>query len=75
MNLILDGPINWWYWGRNQKEDDLYEVGYWVGESHWGNGYATEAVKGILNYLKENKPNVKVMSQFIKENTASGRST
>ena len=71
-NLILDGQLIGGI-GLNQKEDDLYEVGYWVGESHWGKGYATEAVKGILNYLKENKPNVKVMSQYIVENAASGR--
>ena len=72
LNLILDGQLIGGI-GLNQKEDDLYEVGYWVGERHWGKGYATESVKGILNYLKENKPNVKVMSQYIVENAASGR--
>ncbi|HHS82107.1 MAG TPA: N-acetyltransferase [Devosia sp.] len=24
------------------------ELGYWLGQPHWGKGYATEAVKGLL---------------------------
>ena len=24
------------------------ELGYWLGESHWGKGYAPEAIKGLL---------------------------
>jgi len=25
-------------------------LGYWLDESHWGKGYMTEAVQGVLNY-------------------------
>ena len=34
LNLILDGQLIGGI-GLNQKEDDLDEVGYWVGESHF----------------------------------------
>ena len=26
------------------------EIGYWVGYQHWGNGYATEATKAIIDW-------------------------
>jgi len=34
--------------------DDVFrrgaEVGYWIGEAHWGKGYATEALLGVTGY-------------------------
>jgi RimJ/RimL family protein N-acetyltransferase len=35
-----------------QIEDQSAEIGYWLGRSHWGNGFATEAVAGALAYAK-----------------------
>lgn len=26
------------------------EVGYWIGREYWGNGYATEALRAVLDY-------------------------
>jgi len=26
------------------------EIGYWVGEAHWGRGYATEALRAAAGY-------------------------
>ena len=28
---------------------DDNEIGYWMGKLHWGQGYATEAVRGITD--------------------------
>lgn len=28
--------------------DALPELGYWLGESHWGTGYVTEAARGLI---------------------------
>ena len=26
------------------------QIAYWIGESHWNNGYATEAIRSVLNF-------------------------
>jgi len=28
--------------------DDTFELGYWVGKPYWGQGFATEAVKALI---------------------------
>lgn len=30
-------------------------VGYWFGQNHWGNGYATETLSAVLDNLTEGK--------------------
>ena len=35
------------------EDDDYYELGFWLGREHWGQGFATEACKGLLNYAEE----------------------
>jgi [ribosomal protein S5]-alanine N-acetyltransferase len=37
-NVMGDGPA--------------WEVGYWIGEAHWGRGYASAALTLILDFLK-----------------------
>lgn len=50
--IVLDGePIGGI--GIERREDvsrRVAEIGYWLGESHWGNGYATEAVRELTRY-------------------------
>ena len=29
------------------------EIGYWLGVAHWGNGFATEAVRAVIDYAFE----------------------
>ena len=31
-------------------KDDECELGYWIGKPYWGNGYVTEACKGIIKH-------------------------
>ena len=34
------------------KKDKSAEIGYCYGKKYWGNGYATEALREVINYLK-----------------------
>lgn len=49
------------------------EIAYWVGEEFWGNGYATEAAKTILQFAFGEKQHHKVFARYFKSNPASGR--
>lgn len=33
-----------------RQEDGPLELGYWIGEPHWGNGYATEAAHAVIDH-------------------------
>ncbi len=60
--LGISRRIRWWRLGLpyvvTRRDDgavlggigvsfDDNEIGYWIGKPHWGQGYATEAVRGI----------------------------
>lgn len=32
------------------EEDGEVEIGYWLGEPHWGRGYATEAAQAVIDH-------------------------
>jgi RimJ/RimL family protein N-acetyltransferase len=48
------------------------EVGYWVAPSHWGRGYATEALGGLLA-LARLAGHRRIISRHAADNPASGR--
>ena len=49
------------------------EVGYWIEEESWKNGYATEALKAIIKFGFETLELHKICSAYYKDNPASGR--
>ena len=55
------------------EEDESCELGYWLGFEYWGQGYATESVRGLLNYAKSNTPCEKFKANVFKENVASAK--
>ena len=59
--------------GLTPAEDDFYELGYWLGVEYWEQGYATESVRGLLNYAKSNMPCEKFKANVYKENVASAK--
>ncbi len=52
--------------------DGQIEVGYWLAPSHWGHGYATEALTGLLA-LARLAGHPRIFSRHAQDNPASGR--
>lgn len=36
--------------GFELRDDAVPEIGYWLGVPHWGRGYATEAVRALIDH-------------------------
>ena len=54
------------------KRFDRGELGYWIGKQYWGNGYCTEAAKGIVEFGFNNMNLNKIFASHLKKNPASG---
>ena len=48
-----------------------YELGYWLGASHWGRGYATEAARALIDVAITTNDARHVKASYIKGNDAS----
>ena len=55
------------------KNDLNVEIGYCYGSKYWGNGYATEALKCVINFFLNNCNMHLVEARHISGNPASGR--
>lgn len=55
--------------------DDVYrntiELGYFVGETYWGKGIATTAIKTIVDHIKQNFTANRIMARVYAYNKAS----
>lgn len=49
-----------------------FELGYWIARQHWGNGFATEAVRGLVDYARSIGITRLAAGHFL-DNPASGR--
>lgn len=56
-----------------EMDDDEAEIGYWIGYPHWGNGYAPEAVLGILRHAFDDLNKKGIWGSYYDENARSGR--
>ena len=54
---------------RNGEETEL---GYWIGRRHWGQGYATEAARAVLNFARSCGHCRVIATPFV-DNEASAR--
>ena len=55
------------------EQNGTCEIGYGLGSSHWGKGYATEAVKRFLAYLFTERGMQTVTASYFTDNDASRR--
>jgi ribosomal-protein-alanine N-acetyltransferase len=58
---------------RLELEHDRGEVGYWIGKSFWGQGYATEAARAVVSHGLEFWRLNRIVGGFFASNPASGR--
>jgi len=49
------------------------ELGYWIGRPYWGQGYATEAARGALDWARSAWKKRYVVAGHFADNDASGR--
>jgi [ribosomal protein S5]-alanine N-acetyltransferase len=49
------------------------ELGYWIGVSYWGNGYATEAAQAVVKYGFETLHLHRIFASHYTNNPASAR--
>jgi len=58
--------------GLGRRPSGAVELGYWIGRSHWGKGFATEAGQALINIARTLKLPRLEASHFV-DNPASGR--
>lgn len=49
------------------------EIGYYIGEPYWGNGYMTSAIKKVCKYVFEHTDIIRIYAGPFAHNTASCR--
>lgn len=54
------------------RDHDEVELGYWIAPAYWGQGYATEAARAVLNLAKV-LGHRRVIAGHFTDNPASGR--
>ncbi len=55
------------------RSGDRYELGYWLGQSHWGQGFATEAARGLLTHARDQWQLSKIKASYMEGNPASAK--
>ena len=65
-NIFLDNNL---IGGVGLKEN--YRLGYWLGKDYWGNGYATETSKELIEYASKELNIKKIKARYMTENTSS----
>ena len=49
------------------------ELGYWIGVPYWGNGYAAEAARAVVEYGFERLDLNRIFATHFRQNLASGK--
>jgi RimJ/RimL family protein N-acetyltransferase len=57
--------------GLSFAEGKPPEIGYWLGQPHWGQGYMTEAVKGLVEAAHRTGRYERIGAQVLADNAGS----
>jgi RimJ/RimL family protein N-acetyltransferase len=57
--------------GFSYKEGEPPELGYWLGEAHWGKGYMTEAAKALIDAAHRTQQYETIAASALADNDAS----
>lgn len=59
------------------RQDNIHsrtaEIGYYIGEPYWGNGYMTSAIKQTCEFIFENTDIIRIFAEPFAHNKASCR--
>ena len=59
--------------GLEYKQNEIMQLGYWIGKPYWDKGYCTEAAKAVLKYGFEVLGLHRIYARHFTRNPASGR--
>lgn len=59
--------------GVEQREDEEFELDYWLGEPWWGQGVVSEAVARIVRFARDDVGLTTLVSSYFNDNPASGQ--
>ncbi|RMI03480.1 MAG: N-acetyltransferase, partial [Calditrichaeota bacterium] len=59
--------------GFVELTDSTGELGYWIGEPYWGNGYCTEAARKLVEFGIQELTLKKIYATYLSSNPASGK--
>ena len=59
--------------GMLQVQDNIWEIGYWIGKPFWGQGFVSEAARGLLDWAERELGVTQFVSGHVDDNPASGR--
>ena len=64
-NLLIGGV------SLTNQENGSYNLGYWLGQTYWGHGYATESAKALIFFAKTKIKPLTIEAEHNKTNFAS----
>ncbi|MBA4337559.1 MAG: hypothetical protein C0421_01795 [Hyphomonas sp.] len=71
--ITLSGELVGLVGGGRNAETGIFEIGYWLAPSVWGQGYATEAAGAFKQHLVDRMGARQLTAEYLADNPASGR--